>query len=57
MKGQPKGFNLLINIWWGDQNSLWEKVERITNQKIAISIKRMYRHEGKQACLLEMKVI
>lgn len=57
MKGQPSGFNLLINIWWGEQNLLWEKAEKKTDQKIAIGIKRMYQHEGKTACLLEFRVL
>jgi|WetSurMetagenome_2_1015567.scaffolds.fasta_scaffold330396_2 hypothetical protein len=57
MKGQPKGYNLLINIWWGEQNILWEKVERNTGLKIAIRLKRTYQHEGKQACLLEFEVV
>jgi|GEM_PF-4254835 len=55
--GQPSGFHLLINIWWGEQHSLWEQLERKTGQKIAIVIKRLYQHEGKTACILEVKVL
>jgi hypothetical protein len=56
ISGQPKGFGLYINIWWSEQNAIWGKVEQMTGQKILVRIKKMYLHEGKPACLMEMVV-
>jgi len=57
MKGQPKGFNLLINIWWGDQQSIWRRVEEATGLKITLLISGMSSYEGKPTCLIKLTVL
>lgn len=57
LRGQSPGFNLNLNVWYGDHLNLWRKAEELNKQKIALTIMKIFTYDGKPACMVNFKIL